>query len=188
MMTLIQQQRLVGATLLLIIVGVASNFLISSANQAVIETNTVEVEDNFTSTVQPLIVETVEVVDYADETLLDPQNISPSIVAKLEQSVQQELPSEPVITTVPTPEPVVNNVASWTVQLASFSVKANAEALVSQLTELGYSAFIENSNNKGVVYRVRLAPVATKDSALALVAKLKKHLKLNPQILQFSPE
>ena len=186
-MTLIQQQRLVGATLLLIIVGVASNFLISSANQAVIETNIVEVEDNFTSTVQPLISETVEVVDYADETLLDPQNISPPIIAKLEQSVQQVLTSAPVIKIVPTPEPVVNNVASWIVQLASFSVKANAEALVSQLTELGYSAFIENSNNKGVVYRVRLSPVATKDSALTLVTKLKKHLKLQPQILQFSP-
>lgn len=91
-MTPIEQQRLIGAILLLLMISVATYFLISGANTGVVEKETVKGEQDFTSVVQPLSEDNVEVVDYADETLLDPHNLG-----QQENNVEVAHESKPVV-------------------------------------------------------------------------------------------
>ena len=184
-MTLIEQQRLMGAVLLLLIISVISYFLISGTQTEDVDTESVKAESTFTSVVQPLTEADVEVVDYADETLLDPQNLGsvaeiPDAVVEapiVEIEKKNEPSSVESATEVVTPK--------WILQLASFSVKTNAEALVAQLSSLGYKPSLESSaTDKGTIYRVRLAPMPNKTTAENLAVELAKKLKLKPQVLQ----
>ncbi|OUR86414.1 hypothetical protein A9Q92_05845 [Methylophaga sp. 42_8_T64] len=185
-MTLIEQQRLTGAVLLLLIISVVSYFLISGANTGISETEDVQIEPIFTSVVQPLIQDDVEVVEYADETLLDPQDLG-SIVdtsvmtVDVEPIIEQEKSSDPA----PTANAADLATPKWILQLASFSVKTNAEALAEQLSKLGYKPSVESSaTEKGTIYRVRLAPMQNKTTAENLAVELAKKLNLKPQVLQ----
>ena len=185
-MTLIEQQRLTGAVLLLLIISVVSYFLISGTNTKVNDTESVQIESTFTSVVQPLIEDDVEVVEYADETLLDPHNLSsiastPAMTVDIEPIVEQDKLSIPA----PTENEAVSATSKWILQLASFSVKTNAEALAEQLSKLGYTPSVESSaTDKGMIYRVRLAPLKNKATADNLAVELAKKLNLKPQVLQ----
>jgi len=73
----------------------------------------------------------------------------------------------------------------WIIQLASFSVKSNADALSAQVKKMGYKSVIENSDSvSGKVYRVRLEPMADKQKAQAIASDLNKKLTLSTQVLQ----
>ncbi|PCH66111.1 MAG: hypothetical protein COC04_00060 [Gammaproteobacteria bacterium] len=186
MMTLIEQQRLMGAVLLLLIISVISYFLISGTNTGVTKAEPTQMELSFTSVVQPLAEDDVEVVEYADETLLDPQNLgaianTPEMTIDVEPIVESAKMSDPA----PTANSTDLATPKWILQLASFSVKTNAEALAEQLSTLGYKPSVESTaTGNGMIYRVRLAPMKNKTMADNLAIELAKKLNLKPQVLQ----
>lgn len=96
---------------------------------------------------------------------------------------------KPVVATTPKPAPVVKAeqaaTTAWVVQLASFSVKANADALSLQAKEMGYKSVIESGeSSSGKVYRVRLEPIADKEKAQAVANTINQKLKLTTQVMQ----
>jgi DedD protein len=63
----------------------------------------------------------------------------------------------------------------WAVQLGSFASRANAEKLVHQRKPLDASLYVSSSGKGASLrYRVRIGPLADRDAAERVVAKLKK--------------
>ena len=63
----------------------------------------------------------------------------------------------------------------WAVQLGSFASRANAEKLVHQLKPREVSVYVSSSGRGAALrYRVRIGPLADRDAAERLMAKLKK--------------
>jgi cell division septation protein DedD len=110
----------------------------------------------------------------------------PAPTPKVTQAVPAPTPK--VTQAVPIPAPKVTQAeptVAWVIQLASFSVKANADALSLQAKQMGYKSVIENSEgSNGKIYRVRLEPIADKLKAQAVASELNKKLKLSSQVLQ----
>jgi cell division septation protein DedD len=110
----------------------------------------------------------------------------PAPTPKVTQAVPAPIPK--VTQAVPIPAPKVTQAeptVAWVIQLASFSVKANADALSLQAKQMGYKSVIENSEgSNGKIYRVRLEPIADKLKAQAVASELNKKLKLSSQVLQ----
>lgn len=95
---------------------------------------------------------------------------------------------KPVKEIVPTPKAKVANTSQpqWIIQLASFGVQANAQALQKKVKTLGYESTIQaikNSQGK-TVYRLRVGPESNKLTVDNIVSKVKQHLKLNPQVIK----
>jgi DedD protein len=78
---------------------------------------------------------------------------------------------KPVETAAPTP---ISARASWAVQLGSFASRANADNLSRQLKGQGFSVYVlPGGSTASVRYRVRVGPLADRDSAERMAAKLK---------------
>jgi DedD protein len=64
--------------------------------------------------------------------------------------------------------------ANWAVQLGSFASRANADNLSRQLKGQGFSVYVLPGGSRASVrYRVRVGPLADRDSAERMAAKLK---------------
>jgi DedD protein len=64
--------------------------------------------------------------------------------------------------------------ANWAVQLGSFASRANADNLSRQLKGQGFSVYVlPGGSSTTVRYRVRVGPLADRDSAERMAAKLK---------------
>lgn len=215
-MTLIQQQRLLGAVLLVCLIGVIAWFLLDKVEQNQPQPQQEE-PITFDSVIEP-IAEQGEVVEMPEEKLVDPHGLEqqatkpePEIVASeavttetaaekqpepAEQPPLQEPatvakpePTPQTVTETPTaPTPTANAEPMWVLQLASFSVRENADSLAKQLKDMGYKPMIESTSNAGTqIYRVRLQPVADRAKLEQTAQTLNKKLKLNTQILQHQP-
>ena len=94
----------------------------------------------------------------------------------------------PESTAAPKPSPSTSAQPQWVLQVASFTVRKNADDLAAQLRQLGHEPMIETGNSGGkAIYRVRLQPVSNR-AALEKTAKtLSDKLNLNPQIQQYNP-
>jgi DedD protein len=63
---------------------------------------------------------------------------------------------------------------SWSVQLGSFASRANAENLTRQVKGQGFAVFVlPGGSGSAVRYRVRVGPLADRESAERMAAKLK---------------
>ena len=204
-MTSIQQQRLVGLGLLLLLISVVAFFLISSANenhQAEVEQEAKQDED-FASLVEPLEDEQVEVVSAQQEALVDPHQLADStpkqpVVSepvKPQKPVVKQPEVKPEIEKVVTEtkqvvKPVEKIIASserWTAQLASFSKKTNADALAEKVKSKGYDVeLLTGKSGNKTIYRVRLKSEANKASIEQKAETLKKSMNLNPQVFKVS--
>ena len=219
-MTLIQQQRLLGAVLLVCLIGVIAWFLLDT-----VEKNQPEQPQEepiaFDSVIEP-IPDDVEVIEPTEEALVDPQGLSEpasltdsqdaSAAAPQATSPQSSPPApepeqkaetkpapapEPEVEAKPEPvkatqdnRPAATSTAEpqWVLQLASFSVRDNADALSNQLKQMGYDPMIETISNAGtLIYRVRLQPVTDRIKLQQTAERLSDKLKLNAQILQHNP-
>jgi len=193
-MTLIQQQRLIGAILLVCVFSGIAYFLMSSANQTDEPiSESIAPKEAFTSSIEA-IDNDIEVISEQAEALVDPHNLKPDdavapakpVIADKPEIVAIEkapLVSEPVVTKKPK-----ETTQSWFLQLASFSVKKNAQTLQKDVAALGYDAKIQSSNSaKGTIYRVRIGPETSKKVLESASVTLSKKLKLKPQIVQNSP-
>jgi DedD protein len=195
-MTLIQQQRLIGAVLLLCLIGVIAFFLLSSVQEN--EPLRPEKEPiNFDSVVEP-IGEDVEVVEPVDEALVDPHGLDKRSPVSAETGNQQpeealETATEAEDTALPAPalpqvesEQAAMHEPKWVLQVASFSKRANADSLAAQLSEMGYAAMIETTTTDSKpIYRVRLQPTVDRSKLEQAAQSINEKLKLSTQILHY---
>jgi cell division septation protein DedD len=73
-------------------------------------------------------------------------------------------------------------------QVASFTVRKNADDLVTQLKQLGHEPVIKTGSSGGkAIYRVRLQPVSNRAELETTAKTLSDKLNLNPQIQQYKP-
>ncbi|WP_438969860.1 SPOR domain-containing protein [Methylophaga sp.] len=210
-MTLIQQQRLIGAILLVCLIGVIAWFLLDTVEQSQPE-KMVEEPISFDSVIEP-IPDDIEIVEPADETLVDPQSLGkPNTETELElnksesnlelptqpepkpesppvQSPQIESESKPATQPETTPQPAADTSQErWVLQLGSFSEKQNADALAGRVKALGHDPMIETTSNAGtVIYRVRLQPVTDRNQLEKTAQTLNKKLGLSTQIQHYVP-
>jgi len=201
------KQRLVGALLVLSVIIIAAFFLVKNANNNVEEQSVL---------VLPVLESTIETVDdnviiSEQETLIDPHKLGDDVVAaakaqfnekpvtlkkvvvaKAAEPIKAKAPIikvvKPVKEIVPAPKAKVDNKnrPQWLIQLASFGVQANAQALQKKVKTLGYESTIqaiENSQGK-MVYRLRVGPESNKQTVDTIVSKVKQHLKLTPQVIK----
>ena len=201
------KQRLVGALLVLSVIIIAAFFLVKNANNNVEEQSVL---------VLPELKSTIETVDdnviiSEQETLIDPHKLGDDVVAaakaqfnekpvtlkkvvvaKAVEPIKAKAPIikvvKPVKEIVPAPKAKVDNKnrPQWLIQLASFGVQANAQALQKKVKTLGYESTIqaiENSQGK-MVYRLRVGPESNKQTVDTIVSKVKQHLKLTPQVIK----
>jgi len=221
-MTLIQQQRLLGAVLLVCLIGVIAWFLLDTVEQNQ-PAQPQEEPIAFDSVIEP-IPEDVDIVEPVEEAMLDPQGLSQSEAQVESQPITEaekasSAPAKPEIQPEPAPkpepkpapapepapapqpkpvteqqklesQPAESSTAEpkWVLQLASFSVRENADALSSQLKQMGYDPMIETISSAGtLIYRVRLQPVTDRIKLQQTAQTLSQKLKLNAQILQHNP-
>jgi DedD protein len=79
--------------------------------------------------------------------------------------------------------PISSLRSPWSVQLGSFTSRANADNLTRQVKGQGFSAFVsEGRSGTSVRYRVRVGPVPDRESAERMAAKLKS-LKHNSSLV-----
>jgi len=155
----------------------AQQSVISPLEQTAVEQKAVEAK---LAPVEPVVESIVKPAPVV------PIEVKPVPVKPVTAAVKPPVIKPAPIATKPIPAAVPAVTAEkWIVQLASFSVKANADALNSQAKQMGYKSVIENSDSaNGKVYRVRLEPVADKQKAQAVASDINKKLKLSPQVFQ----
>ena len=82
-------------------------------------------------------------------------------------------PARPAAVESPARSPI-SATRAWSVQLGSFASRANADNLTRQLKGQGFSVFVASGGSgSGVRYRVRVGPLADRESAERTAAKLK---------------
>ncbi|WP_018873575.1 SPOR domain-containing protein [Thioalkalivibrio sp. ALJ16] len=70
--------------------------------------------------------------------------------------------------------------AGWAVQVGSFRDEANAREQLARLREAGWAAFVDDSMADGrPIYRVKVGPLAQRDEAVELGARLKEEFELS---------
>ncbi len=74
---------------------------------------------------------------------------------------------------------------SWSIQLASLSSRANAEALVQKLRAQGYNGYMRQVEGMNRVY---VGPLIERSEAERLREQLKRQQKLDGFIVRFTPE
>jgi DedD protein len=80
-------------------------------------------------------------------------------------------PSASVESAAPSP---ISSSRGWSVQLGSFGSRANADKLTRQVKGQGFSVFVlSGGSGSAVRYRVRVGPLANRQSAERMAAKLK---------------
>lgn len=77
---------------------------------------------------------------------------------------------------------------TYTIQLAAFSSKDNAEKLHKQLIEKNYNAYIEHSATNGkTLYRVLVGPQLRKHRAEVIAGALEKEFRLRGIVIRYVP-
>jgi DedD protein len=84
----------------------------------------------------------------------------------------ESAPPAPTSTASP-PKPAATPGHPWAVQLGSFASRANADKLVRQLKAQGFAVYVlSGGSGTSLRYRVRVGPLADRNSAAQTVAKL----------------
>jgi len=105
------------------------------------------------------------------------QPLQAAIPKNYPKPAQPQVNANPVKATPPATEKTggkQQEAAGFTVQVASYSLKSEADALKSKLSSKGYSVHIDESNqgDKGTWYRVRVGKKLEQEAARDLAAKL----------------
>jgi DedD protein len=83
-------------------------------------------------------------------------------------------PARPANIESSAPSPTSQGHGSWSVQLGSFASRANADNLTRQVKGQGFSVFVlAGGSGSSARYRVRVGPLADRESAERIAAKLK---------------
>ncbi|MEO8192315.1 MAG: SPOR domain-containing protein [Gemmatimonadales bacterium] len=92
--------------------------------------------------------------------------VKPAPVAKTPPSIVKD--AEPAATVVPPPGPSTGNL--WSVQVAAYNVKSQADAMVAKLKKSGYQARVDGTS---APFRVRIGKYGTQAQASAVQRSLK---------------
>lgn len=91
--------------------------------------------------------------------------------------------AKPEAKTAPSPRTIHHG---WVVQVGSFKLRSNAQALGDKLKAAGYRVIEERGGTRSIpVYRVKVGPVEKRDRASVLLAKLRKEQLLEGYVTQF---
>ncbi len=105
----------------------------------------------------------------------NPEVMPPAPVA------DEDLPDRPVLDAESIPQ-------AWSVQLATFAQRSNADKLSERLQQAGYQAYVRDINTqKGPMVRVFVGPELVATEARKLRDKLKSEFKLTGIVVQFKP-
>ncbi|MEJ2693060.1 MAG: SPOR domain-containing protein [Candidatus Thiodiazotropha sp.] len=75
---------------------------------------------------------------------------------------------------------------AWMIQVASLTVKENAEKLVAELKKVELPALLERVEVDGKRhYRVRVGPEVDHKTALSMAERIQRDFKLTPKILRY---
>jgi DedD protein len=86
-------------------------------------------------------------------------------------------PPEPPPVSAPPPR------SGYAVQVGAYGDQGGARRLVDELEEAGFAVYVSTSEAKGARYRVRVGPVASRDEARRLAARLEREQKLKTWVL-----
>lgn len=195
------KQRLVGAVVL---VGAAVIFLPSVLDGPDIPTTTVDVEvperPKF-EVIAPIVKDTEKQEQAMRERLAQERAEYSAEVESAEK--EKDAPAsapvqpEPKVAAVQEskPKPAETKprqgtplAKAWTIQLASFTKKTNADELERKLVADKYRAYSEPvKTDKGTVYRVFVGPDLKKDRAEKTLQKLQKSVGLSGLIVRYEP-
>jgi DedD protein len=76
--------------------------------------------------------------------------------------------------------------SAWMIQVASLTVKDNAEKLVADLKKAQLPAMVEKVEVDGKRhYRVRVGPEVNHKTALSMAERIKRDFKLTPKVLRY---
>lgn len=112
-----------------------------------------------------------------DKTAKQPlQAAIPSNLTKTAQPQSSANTSKPSAPTAPEKQPGRQDPTSYTVQIASYSLRSEADSLKNKLAGKGYNVHINESNqgDKGTWYRVRVGKKLDQEAAKELASKLGK--------------
>lgn len=106
------------------------------------------------------------------------------------QTAKQEAPKPQPVTTKKEPEktPVKKELAPigdrWTLQVATFGKKDNAQRTLKKLQDAGYPAYVMTTNS---LYKVFVGPELQRDVSEKVKAEIKKKFKLSGIVVKYSP-
>ena len=105
-----------------------------------------------------------------------PAKATPPLLSLPSSAAASSLPPRPGeqtdVSVSPTTPRTAANTPRFTVQVASYRVRSQAEALREALASAGHDARIVEGDAHGPVYRVQIGEFATRDAARALAARL----------------
>ena len=83
------------------------------------------------------------------------------------------------------PKPTTSKInTAYTLQIASFAKKSNADALQTKLRKKKYKAYIESTlTSKGKIYRLRVGPYLKFDQISKIKKKIEKQYKLKKTVI-----
>lgn len=161
------KERLIGATVLVVVmVLVVPVFLDgsptdSSAAPAMIE--------------QPIDLPGRHPDKGARTVVLDRRRSEPLPARRRTASVADEAAAPAAGIAAAPADPKRSATGLWAVQLGSFSSQANADRLAAELRQQGFAAFLSRLETPdGELHRVRVGPQRDRDSAQAIVTRLKR--------------
>jgi len=106
--------------------------------------------------------------------------------------VEAAKPVTPPLPAAPTPAPPASDSgdqaspSAWMIQVASLTVKENAEKLTSDLKKAGMPAIMERVKVEGKThYRVRVGPEVNHQTALSMAERIKREFKLAAKVLRY---
>jgi DedD protein len=109
------------------------------------------------------------------------------------EKVQAQTPTPVVQAQTPTPvvKPKTIRVdkpspSAWMIQVASLTIKGNADKLVADLKKAELPAIVEKVEVEGKRhYRVRVGPEVNHKTALSMAERIKRDFKLTPKVLRY---
>ncbi len=121
----------------------------------------------------------------APEEPAKPVEVAKTPVASIEEA--KPVSTRPAPTA--NPKPVGGDKPSptaWMIQVASLTVKENAEKLVADLKKADLPAILEKVEVDGKRhYRVRVGPEVNHKTALSMAERIKRDFKLTPKVLRY---
>lgn len=109
---------------------------------------------------------------------------TPSAVAdKPKEKIQAKAQTDKKTVKKSSTPPVVAN--AWTIQLGSFSDKANAQALVKKLRAKGFTAYLNEPKSKTALIRVFVGPETDHEKAEKMVKELANSFNLHGMIVKY---
>lgn len=159
------KQRLIGAVVLVALAVIFIPMLLqgpieresTSVPLAIPAQPAVEVRVQAPVEPQVPVTELPEVSDSAP-----PQSSEPVVQSPVASEKPAAVPPEPSVMSPQLPP----ELASWTVQVGSFSTEANALGLRDSLRSKGYAAYTEKTRSGGkTLYRVRVGPTVERSEA-----------------------